>query len=257
MGIKKENSETSAFQLGVAKRLRDAFDSHNLTGAALSKASPFASSTLNNWLNGKSSPSAEFLAHIQNLGLDVPYILSGHRSQPTTLELVNKISEASPTPYKRSLSGSAPSPAEGDSEDTVFIDLLSATGSMGPGNDVLTEDVVMGRVPFSRRWLSQHLPRSRPQALKLVHAYGDSMKGTLESGDFGIVDTDLQTPDVDGVYVLQAHNRLFIKRVTQRLDGTHVVSSDNPLVTQTDVLNGFHEVRVCGRVVYGWNGRRL
>lgn len=139
----------------------------------------------------------------------------------------------------------------------MYIPLLSATGSMGPGNELLTEDVVMGDVPVSRKWLALHLPRSHPEALRLVHAYGDSMRGTLDSGDFGLVDTDVQVVDVDGVYVLQAHHRLFIKRVRQRLDGTFEVSSDNPAIKQTDVLNGTQEVRVCGRVVYGWNGRRF
>lgn len=48
-----------------------------------------------------------------------------------------------------------------------------------------------------------------------------------------------------------------IKRVTRRLEGGHVVSSDNPTVQTTEVLNGSQQVSVLGRVVYGWNGRRL
>ena len=91
----------------------------------------------------------------------------------------------------------------------------------------------------------------------MIHAYGDSMAGTLNSGDFAIVDTDVTFADVDGVYVLQAGGQLYIKRVTRRMDGTHEVSSDNPSVKTVDVLNGSQQVRVCGRVVYGWNGRRF
>ena len=33
--------------------------------------------------------------------------------------------------------------------------------------------------------------------------------------------------------------------------------SDNPSVKTVDVLDGSQQVRICGRVVYGWNGRRL
>ena len=63
--------------------------------------------------------------------------------------------------------------------------------------------------------------------------------------------------DVDGVYVLSAHDRLFIKRVRQRLDGQFEVSSDNATVKTVDVLNGEHEIKVHGRVVWAWNGRAL
>ncbi|MFG5777702.1 helix-turn-helix transcriptional regulator [Comamonas sp. J-3] len=159
--------------------------------------------------------------------------------------------------HSRVLTGPAPTPDPENIEDAIYVPLLSATGSMGPGSELMTEDVVLGNVPLSRRWLSLHLPRHRPQALRLVHAYGDSMLGTLNSGDFALVDTDIRAVDVDGVYVLEAHQRLFIKRVRQRLDGAYEVSSDNPAIKQSDVLSGKHEVRVCGRVVYGWNGRRF
>lgn len=119
------------------------------------------------------------------------------------------------------------------------------------------EDVILGDVPVSRAWLRANLPRSRPEALTLVHAYGDSMAGTLNSGDFALVDTDQRVVDVDGVYVLQANGQLFIKRVTRKMDGRYEVSSDNPKVRTVDVLDGSQQVRICGRVVYGWNGRRF
>jgi phage repressor protein C with HTH and peptisase S24 domain len=103
----------------------------------------------------------------------------------------------------------------------------------------------------------KRVPRARPKALQLVHAYGDSMLGTLNSGDFAIVDTDCQVADIDGVYVLQANGQLFIKRVTRRMDGAHVITSDNPSVRTVDVLDGSQPVRICGRVVCGWNSRRF
>lgn len=242
MGNQTTKSEISDFKRDVAARLKDEFDLRGLSGLSLSKSSGFASSTVHNWLTGISAPSAEFLAHIQNLGIDVAYILTGQHDP-----------QASGS--KRNMSGAVPMPV--DSEDVVLVPLMSAAGSMGTGNELVTEDVVLGDVPLSRRWLSQHLPNSRPSALRLMHAYGDSMRGTLESGDFALVDTDVQSVEVDGVYVLQAHSRLFIKRVRQRMDGCYEVSSDNPAIKQTDILNGKHEVRVCGRVVYGWNGRRF
>ena len=128
---------------------------------------------------------------------------------------------------------------------------------MGPGNELLTEDVILNDVPFSRSWLATHLPRCRPAAIKLIHAYGDSMHGTLESGDFALVDTDVIEVLIDGVYVLEAHSRLFIKRVRQRLDGRYEVSSDNEAIKTSDILDGSEQICIKGRVVYGWNGRRF
>lgn len=153
------------------------------------------------------------------------------------------------------MSGSAGTPVCDD--DVVLVPLMSATGSMGRGNELLTEEVILGDVPMSCRWLDLHVPGSRHEALRMIHAYGDSMSGTLDSGDFAIVDTDKTSADVDGVYVLEVGSLLFIKRITHRLDGTCVISSDNPKVKNVEVLDGQHQVRICGRVVYGWNGRRF
>lgn len=193
-------------------------------------------STIYGWEAGKASPKSEFYASTSALGFDVAYIITGRRSASTSSE-------------------TAPAPAS--EADAIRIPILSAVGSMGPGNDLMPDDVILGDVPVSRQWLNRNLPRSRPEALRMVHAYGDSMGETLASGDFAIVDTDAKVADIDGVYVLQANGQLFIKRVTRRMDGAHVVSSDNPSVRTVDVLDGSQPVRICGRVVYGWNGRRF
>lgn len=198
-----------------------------------------------NYESGERSPNVEYLQAVAAAGVDVVYALTGVR------ESVNVPAMAG----KHSMTGGAPAPAS--DEDTIYVPLLSAAGSMGPGNELLTEDVIMNDVPFSRRWLAMHLPRCRPAAIKLIHAYGDSMHGTLESGDFALVDTDAVEVLVDGVYVLEAHSRLFIKRVRQRLDGRFEVSSDNEAIKTSDILDGTQQVCIKGRVVYGWNGRRF
>ncbi|WP_315533821.1 S24 family peptidase [Delftia acidovorans] len=190
--------------------------------------------TVGQWEKGINYPNAAVLQSAADAGFDIGYIITGKRNK---------------------LSGPAPVPS--DESDAVLIPLIAAVGSMGPGNDLHTDDVILGNVPVSRHWVALNLPRSRPEALRLVHAYGDSMADTLNSGDFALVDTDYTVPDVDGVYVLSANQQLFIKRVTRRMDGQLEVSSDNPKVRTVDVLNGTYQVHICGRVVYGWNGRRF
>ena len=214
-------------------RLREERKRLSLTQADMAAAGGVKPNAQVHYERGDRAPTSDYLNRLVGAGIDVPFLFTG----------------------RRNLTGAAPAP---DSEsDAVRVPLFSATGSMGGGNDLITEDVILGDVPVSRHWLQLNVPRTRPEALKMIHAYGDSMHGTLNSGDFALVDTDRTNPDVDGVYVLQAGGQLFIKRVTRRLEGGHVVSSDNPTVQTTEVLNGSQQVSVLGRVVYGWNGRRL
>lgn len=225
-----------ALRADIGRRLKEERERLGVKVADFGRYGDWPVRTVSGWESGRTTPKAEFFADVQELGLDVQYIITGHRS-------------------KAARPASAPTPI--DETDCIRIPILNAVGSMGPGNDLMADDVILGDVPVSRLWLSRHLPRSRPEALRMVHAYGDSMGETLASGDFAIVDTDAKVADIDGVYVLQANGQLFIKRVTRRMDGAHVVSSDNPSVRTVDVLDGSQQVRICGRVVYGWNGRRF
>ncbi|GKS93215.1 S24 family peptidase [Acidovorax sp. SUPP2825] len=218
---------------GISERFRKERERLGLTQQEMALAGHVAHRTLQGWEAGSFAPKAEFLAQAADIGVDVGYVITGRRN------------------FSRDVG-----PPTGDA-DSISLPLLSATGSMGRGNDLITEDVILGNVPISRRWLDMNLPRSRPEALQLVHAYGDSMGETLRSGDFAIVDTDCRVADVSGVYVLQANGQLYIKRVSRLLDGTHEITSDNPNVRTVEVLNGSEPVRICGRVVYGWNGRRF
>lgn len=219
----------------IGRRLKEERKRLGLKATDFERYGGWPSSTIYGWEAGKSSPKSEFYAMTSSLGFDIPYIVTGKRTAA-------------------SMSGPAAAPA-GDA-DAIYLPLMGASGSMGPG-EYSYEDVIVAELPVSRRWLTMNLPRCRPEALHLVHARGDSMGDTLHSGDFAIVDTDDQAADVSGVYVLEVQGKLYIKRVTIRLDGTKEISSDNPNVRTVEVLNGSQAVRICGRVVYGWNGRRF
>ncbi len=121
---------------------------------------------------------------------------------------------------------------------------------------MLDEDVIAGQLSLNPNWVSNTLHPSRQEALRFIHGYGDSMTPTFNSGDVLLVDTGILEVKIDGVYVLCAQNRLFIKRVRQRMDGVFEISSDNPVHKTVDLLNGNHNVRVLGRVIWVWNGRR-
>ncbi|MBF5007975.1 XRE family transcriptional regulator [Diaphorobacter caeni] len=232
----KLTSEIQSITAETGLRLKEERKRLGLKATDFENIGGWPASTIYGWEAGKASPKSEFYTAALPLGLDVNYIITGART-------------------KGALTGPAPAPISSD--DTIYVPRLNVVASMGPGNDLVAEEIIMGDVPMSRAWINRYLPNSRAESLRFIHQLGDSMQGTLSSGDFGLCDTDKTTADVDGVYVLEAHDRLFIKRVTQRMDGKHEVTSDNPNVRTVDVLNGEHPVRICGRIVYGFNGRRF
>ncbi|MBL8506023.1 MAG: helix-turn-helix transcriptional regulator [Methylobacillus glycogenes] len=142
--------------------------------------------------------------------------------------------------------------------DILCIPLLNACGSMGLGNEAPDEELVIDVLRLSKNWVDQNVGATvKTKDLAFIHAIGDSMMPTFNDGDILLVDTGAKAVTEDKIFVLAAHNRLFIKRVRQRLNGDFEISSDNPAVKTVDVLNGDHEVQVCGRVVWVWNGKKV
>lgn len=139
----------------------------------------------------------------------------------------------------------------------LSIPVLANSGSMGDGDDQLHEEVVIGRITVSPDWAMRTLKPTGLEALRFIHGYGDSMHPTFADGDVLLVDVGVQECKVDGVYVLEANDRLYIKRVRQRMDGSFEISSDNPTVKTVDVLDGSRPVGIRGRVLWAWNGRKL
>lgn len=143
-------------------------------------------------------------------------------------------------------------------EDSVRIPLLANRGSMGPGNDVLDADYVVGGLTLSSHWINQQIRPTSIRELRFMHAHGESMAPTFSDGDVLLVDAGARDPSsMEGIYVLEVHGKTYIKRVRMRMDGSLEVSSDNVNIKTVDVLNGDHEVRVLGRVAWAWNGRKL
>lgn len=139
----------------------------------------------------------------------------------------------------------------------IRVELLANSASMGLGTEQQDTDTLCGHITLTEAFAKNQIRPSTPAALRFIHAYGDSMEPTFASGDVLLVDTGVVDVKIDGVYVLRAHDRLFVKRVRQRMDGHFEISSDNPTHRTVDVLNGDHEVAVVGRVLWAWNGRKL
>ena len=97
-----------------------------------------------------------------------------------------------PTPEEPGGLSISPAPALGES--VVRVPLLANSGSMGTGTDVLHDDILVGQIDLSEQWLARRIKPTSPQALRFIHAYGDSMSPTFEDGDILLVDTGLRDP---------------------------------------------------------------
>lgn len=142
--------------------------------------------------------------------------------------------------------------------ESLQIPVLAQSGSMGYGEDQMHDEVVVGRLTVSPQWVTRTIkPLTKMENLRFIHGYGDSMDPTFCDGDILLVDAGVKDPKIDGVYVLEVNDRIYIKRVRQRMDGNFEVSSDNPHVKTVDVLDGNTQVTVRGRVVWCWNGKKM
>lgn len=142
--------------------------------------------------------------------------------------------------------------------ECLSVPKLANAASMGAGADQLPEDVVVGRLTLNPSWITKSLkPLTRPDNLRFIHGFGDSMEPTFNDGDILLVDAGVPDVKVDGIYVIEANERIYIKRVRQRMDGSFEISSDNPNVKTVDVLDGSRPVSIKGRVVWVWNGKKL
>lgn len=221
------------------ERLREARKEKGLSQGALAKIVGVKQPTIAELeAEGKGSSKASLIA--KALGVSVLWLSEGRGPKH---ELRNVLLQNQPE--------------YGSQLDSIPIPLLTATASMGNGNESHDADLVIDVLRITKQWADRTLSVSKMNNLRFIHAIGDSMHPTFNDGDILLVDTGAITVKNDSVYVLEAHERLFIKRVRQRLDGTFEISSDNPAVKTVDILNGDHQVAVKGKVVWVWNGKRV
>lgn len=205
--------------------------------SAIARALNESPQTVKNWESRGVSKSGALKAE-ELLGIRAGWVLTGEGSM--------------------TLDGGHVTPTGEHRADAVRIPVLANAGSMGPGDDVLDADYVVDDLALSSHWINQQIKPANIRELRFMHAHGESMAPTFSDGDVLLVDAGARDPSsLEGVYVLEVLGKVYIKRVRMRMDGALEVSSDNVNIKTTDVLNGDNEVRVLGRVVWAWNGRKL
>lgn len=221
------------------------------TQAALAKACKISPPSVNGWVTGetKTIEGKNLMTAADFLGVSPVWLATGRGAMRPGASADEAGANEKDRAHKLSVADR--------SEVELSIPLLAVKGSMGSGKDLTYEgDQIIDMMPLSRDWIRRNI-KAPPEALRIITGAGDSMHPTFRDGDLLLVDTSKTNVDVDGVYVLSAHDRLFIKRVRQRISGEFEISSDNESIKTVDVLNGNVQVTVHGRVVWAWNGKSL
>ena len=142
----------------------------------------------------------------------------------------------------------------------VLVPNLAPTDANDDGDqqeEAKADGLLASALPLSRDWAEQLLRPTSVSALRYLYARGDSMQATFHDGDLLLVDSGVDAITEDGIYVLLRNERMLVKRVTQRGDGSFEISSDNPGVKTVDVLKRKAPLPVLGRVLWAFVGKKL
>lgn len=168
-----------------------------------------------NYEAGERAPDAEYLQRAHEAGVDVRYVVLGHRTE--------------------------------SSENFVVVDQYDVAASAGSGA-VNGDEASAGGLSFSRSWLAKR--GLNPSRLKVINVSGESMLPRLSNGDKVLVDTGDTSPKSGRAYVLLQGEELLVKYCQLLPDGLLRVSSANSDYPTYDIdLAKTHGVSIVGRVV--------
>ena len=135
------------------------------------------------------------------------------------------------------------------SEHIHTIPLLNAHGSMGGGVYPDATEYAIAEIDVTETWLRQTLPTiTAPANLRLMTGLGDSMTPTYRNGDTLFVDTGVKAIEIDGVFVFEYKDVVYIKRVQRIPDGLKVISDNKQYDPFVIERVNFPEMMVYGRV---------
>lgn len=138
-------------------------------------------------------------------------------------------------------------------DEFTLVPRLAVEASAGNGA-VNDNEEVAEMLAFRRNWLYR-------MGISVVYARvilvrGDSMQPTLNNGDVVLVDTIVERIEDAGIYAIRVDDRLLVKRVLPRADGSLLLISENPIYPPEEIAaSAVDDLDVIGRVK--WIGRAV
>lgn len=198
----------------IGMRLREERGRLGLSQTEMGEVAGITKNTQMLYESDKRSPKSDYLAAISAAGVDVNYVVTGHRLN----SLVPGDSAVRLGGNQTvSLSGS---PGPGLAE----VKLYDVEGAAGAGRS-LEEERIEGQLYF---------PEAQLEALGItagqvagIKVRGDSMETTLADGDWVLVNLANQNIRQEGVFLLTVSGERRIKRVQRLAGGALYLISDN------------------------------
>jgi phage repressor protein C with HTH and peptisase S24 domain len=141
------------------------------------------------------------------------------------------------------------------SDDSVahipILDVRAAAGAGATNGD----EQVLAYLPFPREFL--RALGVKPDRVRALHAYGDSMEPTIPDGRLVLVDLGDRDISRPRVFVLRTPDGLRLKRVQRLVDGSIRLLSDNKELYPPEMIAGadINGIKVIGRAI--WTERLL
>ena len=224
----------------VGTRLKQWRESQDWRREDLAFKSGIPIGTVRNHETGVTTPKSEHLAAYFSVGIDPTWLVTGQES-------VNGHHVPVMGPINASIPSGVVSP------DFTLVPRLSIEASAGNGAINGNEEVAE-MLAFGTNWLSK-LGISAPFA-RVILIRGDSMQPTLNNGDIVLVDTIVERIDDAGIYAIRVDDRLLVKRVSPRSDGSLLLISENPIYPPEEIsasavgmLGIIGRVKWCGRAI--------
>lgn len=229
----------------------------NMTQAELADALGVSRQAVQVWASGRSQPRGYNLVKLREaLGLspDGEGLQEGGNSTEALGPAVIEEQKDQFQTVKKYRSADTEEPAE----DWTRVPVLDVYGSCGGGSEP-SDELIVGAIDFYTPFL-RTLPGVLATAdnLEIIHSTGDSMSPTIERHALCLVDRRQSRISDDAIYVIQAENQIFIKRVLRNFDGSITLISDNPSYPPQKVPKELAQSAcVIGRIVYVFNGKYI
>ncbi|VUS66783.1 putative HTH-type transcriptional regulator [Klebsiella spallanzanii] len=138
------------------------------------------------------------------------------------------------------------------------IEVLDAQASAGPGCIVSSEvDETVSSITYDSVGALRLFGNRPAENIKVITVSGDSMSGTIETGDYIFIDVSKDYFEGDGIYVFSFKGAVLVKRLQFTADGL-LVHSDNSKYADWTIGESHEQyLKIIGRVIYSHSVKRF
>ena len=190
----------------IGSRLKAWRRSRNLKQAAAAELLQLPTSTYQNYERDTRAPNSESWKAFARAGIDIKWLLTGEAlantcaSSPRDAANILRIQTQQ---YGKTI-------CRADDTPEQYVEHTKETPA----------------ILLEQSWIQESLSADSNR-LCLIQISSDSMAPTLRTGDTLLVDRNANTPDQDGIYAIEVHGALLIKRLRLTSGSNLLVLSDN------------------------------